>query len=153
VIFLSRWSPRYLTISALESCTLFMWTGGHIPVRVVKVKWTDLSALACMRHLWSQVWSALSGSGVSGKLWLGHCPLRELLCHQQRLLWLLLGHRGPSNLPPTVNKCFLFIVNSCPSWTSCDSVSEYLTCTRLPYTHNPQPGAITPPSVRPPQPR
>jgi hypothetical protein len=37
-----------------------MWTGGQIPVRVVNVTWTDLSALACMRHLWSQVWIALS---------------------------------------------------------------------------------------------
>jgi hypothetical protein len=36
-----------------------MWTGGHIPVGVVDVTWTDLSALACMRHLWSQVWIAL----------------------------------------------------------------------------------------------
>jgi hypothetical protein len=36
-----------------------MWTGGHIPVRVVNVKLADLSALACMRHLWSQVWIAL----------------------------------------------------------------------------------------------
>jgi hypothetical protein len=38
---------------------MLMWTGGHIPVRVVNVTWTDLSALACMHHLWSQVWSAL----------------------------------------------------------------------------------------------
>jgi hypothetical protein len=59
VSFLSRWSPRYLTWSAQGSYTLFMWTGGHIPVRVVNVTWTDLSALACMRHLWSQVWIAL----------------------------------------------------------------------------------------------
>jgi hypothetical protein len=28
-------------------------------VSVVNVTWTDLSALACMRHLWSQVWIAL----------------------------------------------------------------------------------------------
>jgi hypothetical protein len=59
VSFLSRWSPRYLTWSAQGSCTLFLWTGGHIPVRVVNVTWTDLSALVCMRHLWSQVWIAL----------------------------------------------------------------------------------------------
>jgi hypothetical protein len=38
---------------------MFMWTGEHIPVRVVNVTWTDLSSFACMRHLWSQVWSAL----------------------------------------------------------------------------------------------
>jgi hypothetical protein len=36
-----------------------MWTGGHIPVRVVNITWTDFSVLACMRHLWSQVWIAL----------------------------------------------------------------------------------------------
>jgi hypothetical protein len=47
----------------------------------------------------------------------------------------------------TVNKCFLVIVKSCPSWTSCDSASDsaYLPTTKLPYNHNPQPGAIAPP--------
>jgi hypothetical protein len=52
----------------------------------------------------------------------------------------------------TVNKCFLFKVNSCPSWSSCDGVSDsaYLPCIRLPYTHNPQPGAIAPHWLHPP---
>jgi hypothetical protein len=36
-----------------------MWTGGHIPVRVVDITWADLNVLACMRHLSSQVWIAL----------------------------------------------------------------------------------------------
>jgi hypothetical protein len=27
-----------------------------VPLRVVNVKWTDLRALACIRHVWSQIW-------------------------------------------------------------------------------------------------
>jgi hypothetical protein len=54
-----------------------------------------------------------------------------------------------TNVAPLVSE-----VNRCHSWTSCDSVSDsaYLPFTRLPYNHNPQPGAIAPPSVRSPPP-
>jgi hypothetical protein len=33
----------------------FMCTGGHLPVRVVKVMCTDLRGLVCMRQVRSQV--------------------------------------------------------------------------------------------------
>jgi hypothetical protein len=36
-----------------------MWAGGHIPIRVANVTWTDLSGLAFMLHLCSHVWIAL----------------------------------------------------------------------------------------------
>jgi hypothetical protein len=55
VSLLSRWRPRYLTWSALGSCTSFMCTGGHLPERVVKVMCTDLSGLVCIRQVRSQV--------------------------------------------------------------------------------------------------
>jgi hypothetical protein len=58
VSFLSRCSPRYLTWSSQGSCTLFIWTGEHVPLRVVNVTWTDLRTLACIRHFWSQSWIA-----------------------------------------------------------------------------------------------
>jgi hypothetical protein len=29
-----------------------------VPLRVVNVTWTDLRALACIRHVWSQIWIA-----------------------------------------------------------------------------------------------
>jgi hypothetical protein len=42
VNFLFRRSTRYLTWSSQGSCTLFIWTGGHVPLHVVVVTWTDL---------------------------------------------------------------------------------------------------------------
>jgi hypothetical protein len=101
VSVLSRWRPRYLTWSALGSCTLFMWTGWHIPVRVVNVTWTNLSAMPCMCHLWSRMWMCWGGSGISGKLWLGHCPLWELLSSYVGLCLSPFGIPGTiwSNVP------------------------------------------------------
>jgi hypothetical protein len=58
VSFLSRCSSRYLTWSSQGSCILFIWTGGHVPLRVVNVTWTDLRELACIRHFWSKIWIA-----------------------------------------------------------------------------------------------
>jgi hypothetical protein len=37
---------------------LFIQTIGHVPLRLVNVTWTDLRALACIRHFWSQFWIA-----------------------------------------------------------------------------------------------
>jgi hypothetical protein len=72
VSFLSRCSPRYLTWSSQGSCTLFIWTGEHVPLHVVNVTRTDLRALACILHFWSQIciakrwvwsfWEATAGS-------------------------------------------------------------------------------------------
>jgi hypothetical protein len=42
-------SPRYLT-SSWGSCTLFIWTGGHVSLRVVNVTWIDLDSLAFILH-------------------------------------------------------------------------------------------------------
>jgi hypothetical protein len=42
----SRCSPRYLTSSSWGSCTLYMWTGGDVSLRVWNVTWTDLDPLA-----------------------------------------------------------------------------------------------------------
>jgi hypothetical protein len=43
VSLLSRCSPRYLT-SFWGSCTLFIWTRGHVSLRVVNVTWIDLDS-------------------------------------------------------------------------------------------------------------
>jgi hypothetical protein len=45
VSLLSRCSPRYLTSSSWGSCKLFIWTGGHVSLRVVNVTWVDLDSL------------------------------------------------------------------------------------------------------------
>jgi hypothetical protein len=58
VTLLSRCSPRYLTSSSWGSCTLFIWTGGHIPLRVVNVTWIDLDSLAFILHYLNQFWIA-----------------------------------------------------------------------------------------------
>jgi hypothetical protein len=43
---LSKCSPRYLISSSRGSCTLFIWTRGHVSLRVVNVIWIDLDSLA-----------------------------------------------------------------------------------------------------------
>jgi hypothetical protein len=50
VSLLSRCSPRYLIFSSRRSCTLFIWTGGHVSLRVVNVTWIDLDLLAFILH-------------------------------------------------------------------------------------------------------
>jgi hypothetical protein len=47
---LSRRSPRYLTSSSWGSYTLFIWTGGHVSLRVVNVTWIDLDSSASILH-------------------------------------------------------------------------------------------------------
>jgi hypothetical protein len=54
---LSRCSPRYFTFS-WESWTLFMWTEGHVSLRVGNVTWTDLHPLAFILHFLNQFWIA-----------------------------------------------------------------------------------------------
>jgi hypothetical protein len=49
----SRCSPRYLT-SSWGSCTLFIWTRGHVSLRVVNVTWIDLDSLAFILHFLNQ---------------------------------------------------------------------------------------------------
>jgi hypothetical protein len=49
VSLLSRCSPRYLT-SSWDSCTLFIWSGGAVSLRVVNVTWIDLDSLAFILH-------------------------------------------------------------------------------------------------------
>jgi hypothetical protein len=46
VSLLSMYSPRYLISSSWRSCTLFVWTGGHVSLLVVNVTWIDLDPLA-----------------------------------------------------------------------------------------------------------
>jgi hypothetical protein len=60
VSFLSGCSLSYLTWSSQGGCTLFIWTGEHVPLRVVNVMWTDLRELDCTRHFWSQIWIILN---------------------------------------------------------------------------------------------
>jgi hypothetical protein len=55
---LSKFKPRYLISSAWGSCSLYMWTGGHVALQVVKVTWVDLEPFAFSRHLVSQFWIA-----------------------------------------------------------------------------------------------
>jgi hypothetical protein len=65
----SRCSPRYLTSSAWGSSTLFIWTGGQVSLRVVKVIWVDLVPLAFMRHVFSHFWIARSWPIARGFIW------------------------------------------------------------------------------------
>jgi hypothetical protein len=46
VSLLSRCSPRYLISSSWGSCTLFIWIGGHVYLRVVNVRWIFLDPIA-----------------------------------------------------------------------------------------------------------
>jgi hypothetical protein len=50
VSLLSSCIPRYLTSYSLGSCTLFIWTGGHVSLHVVHVTWIDLDSLAFILH-------------------------------------------------------------------------------------------------------
>jgi hypothetical protein len=58
VSLLSRCSPKYLTSSSQGSCTLFIWTGGQVSLRVVNVMWINLDLLACILHFLNQFWIA-----------------------------------------------------------------------------------------------
>jgi hypothetical protein len=55
---LSRCSPRYLLSSFWGSYTLFIWTGGHISLRVVNVMWIDLDSFAFILHVSNKSWIA-----------------------------------------------------------------------------------------------
>jgi hypothetical protein len=55
---LSRCSPRYLTSPSWGSCTLLIWTGGHVSLRVANVTWIDLDSLAFILHFLNQSWIA-----------------------------------------------------------------------------------------------
>jgi hypothetical protein len=56
VRLLSRCSPRCL--APCRSCTLFIWTGGHVYVRVVNVTWIDLDSLAFILNFINRFWIA-----------------------------------------------------------------------------------------------
>jgi hypothetical protein len=58
VSLLSRYSPRYLAFSVRGSCLVFIWTGGHVSLRVVNVTWIDLDPLALILHFLNQSWIA-----------------------------------------------------------------------------------------------
>jgi hypothetical protein len=58
VSLLTRCSPRYLTSSSWRSCTLFIWTVGHVSLRVVNVTWIDLDSLAFILHFLNLSWIA-----------------------------------------------------------------------------------------------
>jgi hypothetical protein len=55
VSLLSRCSLRYLISSSWGSCTLFVWTGRHVSLRVVNVTWIDLDSLAFILHFFKPV--------------------------------------------------------------------------------------------------
>jgi hypothetical protein len=57
VSLLSRCSPGYLT-SSWGSCALFIWTWGHVSLRVVNVTWIDWDSLAIIFHFLNQFWNA-----------------------------------------------------------------------------------------------
>jgi hypothetical protein len=50
ISLLPRCSSRYLTSSSRGSCTLFIWTAGHISLRVVNVTWIDLEPIVFILH-------------------------------------------------------------------------------------------------------
>jgi hypothetical protein len=54
VSLLSRCRPRFLT-SSWRSCTLFIWTRGHVSLRVVNVTWIDLDSSAFSLHFSNQL--------------------------------------------------------------------------------------------------
>jgi hypothetical protein len=41
-------------VSSWGSCTLFIWTGGHVSLRVVNVTWVDFDSLAFILHFLNQ---------------------------------------------------------------------------------------------------
>jgi hypothetical protein len=54
VCLLSSCSPKYLT-SSRGSCTLFVWTGGHVSLRVLNITWIELDSLAFILHFYKPV--------------------------------------------------------------------------------------------------
>jgi hypothetical protein len=58
VSLLSRYTPRCLTASSWGSCTLFIWSEGHVSLHVVNVMWIDLDLLAFILHFFNQFWVA-----------------------------------------------------------------------------------------------
>jgi hypothetical protein len=40
------------------SCTLFIWSGGHVSLCAVNVMWVDLDPLASVLHFLNQCWIA-----------------------------------------------------------------------------------------------
>jgi hypothetical protein len=67
---LSGCSPRYLISSSWGSCTLFIWTGGHVSLRVVIMAWKDLDPLAFILHFKTSFRLQLGQFAVSMKKWL-----------------------------------------------------------------------------------
>jgi hypothetical protein len=57
ISLLLRCSPRYLT-SSWGSCTLFLWTGGHVSLHIVNMTWIDFDLLAFILHFLNQSWIA-----------------------------------------------------------------------------------------------
>jgi hypothetical protein len=51
-------SPRYLASYSGGSCKLFIWTGGHVSLRVVNVTRFNLDPLAFIHHFLNQFWVA-----------------------------------------------------------------------------------------------
>jgi hypothetical protein len=51
-------SLRYLIFYSLGSCTLFIWTRGHISLCVVNVMWIDWDPLTIILHFLNQFWTA-----------------------------------------------------------------------------------------------
>jgi hypothetical protein len=79
-------------------------------VRVVNVTWTDLSALACMSHLWSQVWSALRWVWNFWEAMAGSLPIARIAVATAKVAVVVAGkvassavymryRNGPRTLP------------------------------------------------------
>jgi hypothetical protein len=87
VSLLSRFSPGHSTSSVWGSWTLLMWSGGHVPLRVVNVMRVDLDPLASILHF------ALLVSWFVGcvKRWLDHRLWPLLLCRLTSFLARLVG--------------------------------------------------------------
>jgi hypothetical protein len=60
---LSRFSPRYLT-SCWVRCTLFIWTGKQVSLRVVNETWTDLDSITFIFHLFKHIYCRMVSSGL-----------------------------------------------------------------------------------------
>jgi hypothetical protein len=86
VSLLSRCSPRYLTSSSWGSCTLFIWSGGHVSRRVVNVTWIDLDSLAFFLHPLTSLGLQVDRFVVSVKQ-AGLLSVATTAVSSQRLLW------------------------------------------------------------------
>jgi hypothetical protein len=79
-----------------------------VPLRVVNVTWTDLRALACIRHFWSQSWIARRWVRSFWEATAGSLSVARTAVSSANVAMVVVGEAGRS-------------VKSKKSWTQCQS--------------------------------